>query len=60
MDRLLGQPVAPDRITGTNPGDMFVHRNIANLVVQTDMSRLPVMQYAIDVQKVNQLIVCGH
>jgi carbonic anhydrase len=39
---------------------MFVHRNIANLAVQTDMSLLPVMQYAIDVLKVNQLIVCGH
>ncbi|BDC44764.1 carbonic anhydrase [Paraburkholderia terrae] len=60
MDRLLGQPVAPDRITGTNPGDMFVQRNIANLVAQTDMNLLSVLQYAIDVLKVNYLIVCGH
>src|ERR1700757_68354 len=52
--------VPPDRITGTNPGAMFVHRNIANLVVQTDMSLLSVLQYAIDVLKVNHLIVCGH
>ena len=41
--------VPPDRIMGTNPGDMCVHRNIANLVVQTDMNLLSVLQYAIDV-----------
>ncbi|CAN7793793.1 carbonic anhydrase [Paraburkholderia hospita] len=52
--------VPPDRIAGTRPGDMFVHRNIASLVVQTEMSLLSVLQYAIDVLKVNQLIVCGH
>ena len=40
--------VPPDRITGTNPGDMFVHRNIANLVVQTDMNLLSVLQYAVE------------
>ena len=52
--------VPPDRITGTQPGDMFVHRNIANLVVQTDMNFLSVLQYAIDVLQVEHVIVCGH
>ena len=52
--------VPPDRITGTQPGDMFVHRNIANLVVQTDMNLLSVLQYAVEVLKVNHVIVCGH
>lgn len=52
--------VPPDRITGTGPGDMFVHRNIANLVVQTDMNLLSVLQYAVDVLKVSHVIVCGH
>jgi len=52
--------VPPDRITGTNPGDMFVHRNIANLVVQTDMNLLSVLQYAVDVLQVRHVIVCGH
>ena len=52
--------VPPDRITRTNPGDMFVHRNIANLVVQTDMNFLSVLQYAVEVLKVHHVIVCGH
>ena len=52
--------VPPDRITGTQPGDMFVHRNIANLVVQTDMNLLSVLQYAVEVLDVNHVIVCGH
>src|SRR5213594_5204553 len=52
--------VPPDRITGTDPGDMFVHRNIANLVVQTDMNLLSVLQYAVEVLKVSHVIVCGH
>ena len=52
--------VPPDRVTGTQPGDMFVHRNIANLVVQTDMNLLSVLQYAVEVLKVNHVIVCGH
>ncbi len=52
--------VPPDRITGTEPGEMFVHRNIANLVVQTDMNLLSVLQYAVDVLEVKYVIVCGH
>ena len=52
--------VSPNLITGTQPGDMFVHRNIANLVVQTDMNLLSVLQYAVEVLKVNHVIVCGH
>ncbi|RST50100.1 carbonate dehydratase [Variovorax sp. MHTC-1] len=52
--------VPPDRITGTGPGDMFVHRNIANLVVQTDMNLLSVLQYAVEVLRVRHVIVCGH
>jgi carbonic anhydrase len=52
--------VPPDRITGTQPGDMFVHRNIANLVVQTDMNLLSVLQYAVEVLEVGHVIVCGH
>ena len=52
--------VSPDAITGTQPGDMFVHRNIANLVVQTDMNLLSVLQYAVEVLRVKHVIVCGH
>jgi carbonic anhydrase len=52
--------VPPDRITGLTPGHMFVHRNIANLVVQTDMNLLSVLQYAVEVLKVEHVIVCGH
>ncbi|MDQ3394552.1 MAG: carbonate dehydratase [Bacteroidota bacterium] len=52
--------VPADRITGTKPGEMFVHRNIANMVVHTDINMLSVLQYAVDVLKVQDVIVCGH
>lgn len=52
--------VPPNEITKTSPGDIFVHRNIANLVVMTDMNVLSVLQYAVEVLKVEHIIVCGH
>jgi carbonic anhydrase len=52
--------VPPDEITKTHPGQIFVHRNIANLVIQTDMNMLSVLQYAVEVLQVEHVIVCGH
>lgn len=52
--------VPANQITNTNPGDIFVHRNIANVVVHTDMNLLSVMDYAINVLEVEHVIVCGH
>lgn len=52
--------VPANEITGTNPGEIFVHRNIANLVVHTDLNLLSVLQYAVDHLKVKHVIVCGH
>ena len=52
--------VPAGEITGTGPGEMFVHRNIANMVVHSDMNLLSVLQYAVEVLKVNDVIVCGH
>lgn len=52
--------VPADQVTGANPGEMFVHRNVANLVVHTDMNMLAVLQYAVEVLRVKHVIVCGH
>jgi len=52
--------VPADRITGTQPGEIFVHRNVANLVVNTDVNLLAVLDFAVTVLKVRHVIVCGH
>jgi carbonic anhydrase len=52
--------VPANEITGTAPGEIFVHRNVANLVVHTDLNLLSVLLYAVDVLQVKHIIVCGH
>jgi carbonic anhydrase len=52
--------VPADKITGTQPGEIFVHRNIANMVVHTDVNLLSVLDYAVGHLKVKHVIVCGH
>ena len=52
--------VPAEEITGTNPGQLFVHRNIANQVIHTDFNMLSVLQYAVEVLKVKHVILCGH
>src|SRR6186997_2365076 len=52
--------VPANEITKTQPGDIFVHRNIANMVVHSDMNMLSVLDYAVNILKVKHVIVCGH
>ena len=52
--------VPANEITGTQPGEIFVHRNIANMVVNTDVNLLSVLDYAVNHLKVKHVIVCGH
>jgi carbonic anhydrase len=52
--------VPANQIVGLLPGELFVHRNLANLVVHTDLNCLSVMQFAVDILKVRHIVVCGH
>ena len=52
--------VPANEIVGLAPGELFVHRNVANVVVHTDLNCLSVLQYAVDVLRVDHVIVCGH
>lgn len=52
--------VPADRVTGTQPGEIFVHRNIANLVIHTDVNLFSVLDFAVNHLKVKHIIVCGH
>jgi len=52
--------VPANQITGLQPGEVFVHRNVANVVVHTDLNCLSVMQFALDVLQIRDIVVCGH
>jgi carbonic anhydrase len=52
--------VPAEEVTGTQPGELFVHRNIANVVVHTDLNLLSVLNYAVEYLEIQHIIVCGH
>ena len=52
--------VPPDQITQTEPGEIFIHRNVANLVVNTDVNLMSVVDYAVNHLKIKHVVVCGH
>ena len=52
--------VTAEELMGLNPGDVFVHRNIANMIPNTDLSAMSVINYAVNYLKVNHIVVCGH
>lgn len=52
--------VPAEKLTGLEPGELFVHRNVANLVIHTDLNCLSVVQYAVDVLEIDHIIICGH
>lgn len=52
--------VPAELLTGLQPGELFVHRNVANQVIHTDLNCLSVLQFAVDVLKVKHIIICGH
>jgi len=52
--------VPPDQITQTEPGEIFIHRNVANLVVNTDVNLMSVLDYAVNHLKIKHVVVCGH
>lgn len=52
--------VPAEKLTGLGPGELFVHRNVANMVIHTDLNCLSVVQYAVDVLDIKHIIICGH
>ncbi len=52
--------VPPDQITQTEPGEIFIHRNVANLVVSTDVNLMSVLDFAVNHLKIKHVVVCGH
>lgn len=52
--------VPAEKLTGLGPGELFVHRNVANMVIHTDLNCLSVVQYAVDVLNIKHIIICGH